>query len=88
MNFKPLFDRVLITREQEMTETPGGIIIPDMAKERPMQGTVKAYGPEVKKVKKDDKVLARKFAGYDIKLNEVDYLIIVEKDILGVLEDE
>ena len=88
MNFKPLFDRVLIEREPEMAITPGGIIIPDTSKERPMQGTVVMTGFDVTNVNPGDKVLARKFAGYDIKLNDVDYLIIVEKDILGVLEDE
>lgn len=88
MNFKPLFDRVLVEREPEMTETPGGILIPDTSQERPMYGTAILIGFDVKNVKKGDKVLCRKFAGFDIKLNEVDYLIIVEKDILGVLEDD
>jgi len=88
MNFTPLFDRVLVEREPEMGITPGGIIIPDTSKERPMQGTVISTGFDVTNVTPGDKVLCRKFAGFDIKLNDVDYLIIVEKDILGVVTDE
>ena len=89
MNFTPLFDRVLIAREEEM-ETFGDegiLVVPESYREKPMQGTVIAIGFEVENVQVGDKVLARKFAGFDIKLGDVDYLIIVERDILGVLND-
>lgn len=88
MNFKPLFDRVLVQREPEMAVTSGGIIIPDTSKERPMQGEVVSIGFDVKNVMPGDRVLARKFAGYDIKLDGIDYLIIVESDILGVVDND
>jgi len=90
MNFTPLFDRVLIQREDEM-ETIGDegiIVVPETAREKPMQGTVISIGFEVENVQPGDTILARKFAGFDIKLGDIDYLIIVEKDILGVLNDD
>lgn len=95
MKLKPLGDRVLVKRSDEADQkTAGGIIIPDTAKEKPIQGTVKAAGPGNLKedgtrtpleVKEGDEVLFGKYAGTEIKLDGVEYLIMRESDILGIL---
>jgi chaperonin GroES len=94
MNVKPLYDRVLVSRSTEEEKTKGGIIIPDSAKEKPIQGEIIAVGQgriaengEVRplQVKVGDKVLFGKYAGTDIKLEGEDYLILREDDILGVV---
>jgi len=91
---RPLYDRVLVRRSEEEEKTAGGIIIPDSAKEKPIQGEIVAVGQgrvtdngEVRplQVKTGDKVLFGKYAGTDIKLEGKDYLIMREDDILGVL---
>ena len=95
MAFRPLHDRVLIRRVEQEAKTAGGIIIPDTAKEKPMEGEVIAVGPgsrdETGKlqpldVKAGDHVLFGKWAGTEIKLNGEDLLILKESDVLGVLE--
>lgn len=95
MNIKPLHDRVLVRRIDEVTKTSGGIIIPDTAKEKPSEGVVEAVGegrvtPEGKiialSVKVGDRVLFGKYAGTEVKLNGEDRLIITEKDILAIVE--
>lgn len=95
MNIKPLHDRVLVRRIDEVTKTSGGIIIPDTAKEKPSEGVVEAVGegrvtPEGKiialSVKVGDCVLFGKYAGTEVKLNGEDRLIITEKDILAIVE--
>lgn len=95
MKVRPLQDRVLVKRTEEAEKTAGGIIIPDSAKEKPQQGEVIAVGKgkvlengtkiELD-VKPGDKILFSKYAGSDIKLDGVEYLIMREDDILGVLE--
>ena len=94
MQMRPLYDRVLVRRSEEEEKTAGGIIIPDSAKEKPIQGEIVAVGQgrvtdngEVRplQVKTGDKVLFGKYAGTDIKLEGKDYLIMREDDILGVL---
>ena len=86
---KPLADRVLIEAAPAETKTASGIIIPDTAKEKPLQGTVIAVGPgktdEPTTVKVDDKVLYGQYSGQEIKLDGKDYLIMKEADIYGVL---
>ena len=96
MAFRPLHDRVLIQRIEQEDTTRGGIIIPDTAKEKPMQGEVIAVGPGAKSedgtvtpldVKTGDRVLYGKFAGTEINIDGEDYLVLRESDIMGVLED-
>ena len=95
MKIRPLHDRVLIKRVEEESKTKGGIIIPDTAKEKPMEGIVVAVGPgAVDKdgkrrepdVKKNDKILFSKYSGTDVKLDGVDHMIMREEDILAVVE--
>jgi chaperonin GroES len=95
MKFRPLHDRVVVRRVEEESKTKGGIIIPDTAKEKPMQGEVIAVGPGARDeagklvpldVKKGDRVLFGKWSGTEIKIDGVDVLVMKESDILGVLE--
>ena len=96
MKVRPLHDRIIIERIDEGEQKVGGIIIPDTAKEKPMQGKVIAVGKgRVEKdgkvtpldVKTDDVVLFGKYAGQEIKVDGNDYLIIREEEVLGVIED-
>jgi chaperonin GroES len=95
MKVKPLNDRVLVVRVEEEKQTAGGIIIPDTAKEKPMEGKVVAAGPgkldkNGKRVpmelKKGDRVLFSKYGGTEIKIDGVENLFMREDDILGVIE--
>jgi chaperonin GroES len=95
MKFRPLHDRVVVRRVKEDTKTKGGIIIPDTAQEKPMQGEIIAIGPggrdEVGKlipidVKVGDVVLFGKWSGTEVKLDGDEYLIMKEPDIMGVIE--
>jgi chaperonin GroES len=95
MKFRPLHDRVVIRRVEEDTKTSGGIIIPDTAKEKPMQGEVVAVGPggrdEAGKlvpldVKVGDRVLFGKWSGTEVKIDGEELVIMKESDIFGVIE--
>jgi chaperonin GroES len=95
MKFRPLHDRVVVRRIEEDTKTAGGIIIPDTAKEKPMQGEVIAAGPGARDesgrivpldVKKGDRVLFGKWSGTEVKIDGEELLIMKESDILGVIE--
>ena len=95
MKFRPLHDRVLIRRIDEADKTKGGIIIPDTAKEKPMEGEIVAVGPGARDeagklvpldVKKGDRILFGKWSGTEIKLNGEDLLIMKESDIMGIIE--
>lgn len=95
MKVKPLNDRVLVVRVEEEQKTKGGIIIPDTAKEKPMEGKVVAAGlgkqdEKGKRVPMDikmgDRVLFSKYAGTEIKVDGVEHLFMREDDILGVIE--
>jgi chaperonin GroES len=95
MQFRPLHDRVVVRRIEEDERTPGGIIIPDTAKEKPQQGEVIAIGPGARDekgevqpldVKAGDRVLFGKWSGSEVKLDGEELLIMKESDILGVLE--
>jgi len=97
MQFRPLHDRVVVKRIEAEEKTAGGIIIPDTAKEKPQQGEVIAVGPggcdETGKlipidVKAGDRVLFGKWSGTEVKLDGVEYLIMKESDIMGVLIGE
>ena len=94
MKFRPLHDRVVVRRVEEDMKTAGGIIIPDTAKEKPMQGEVIAVGPGARDesgklvpldVKKGDKVLFGKYSGSEVNVDGEEHLIIREEDILGIL---
>ena len=94
MNFKPLHDRVLVRRVESDQKTAGGIIIPDTAQEKPMEGEVLEIGSgardEVGKlvpldVKKGDKILFGKWSGTEVKMNGEEYLIMKESDIMGII---
>ena len=95
MKVKPLNDRVLVVRVEEEQKTRGGIIIPDTAKEKPMEGKVVAVGAGKQDekgkrvpldIKAGDRVLFSKYAGTEIKIEGVEHLFMREDDILGVLE--
>ncbi len=86
MKFKPLKDRVFLKYSEESEKTSGGLYIPDAAKEKPQRGTVEAVGSEVKEVKVGSTVLFDKYSGSKINIDNVEYLIIKEEDILGIVE--
>jgi len=89
VNIKPLADRVLIEPMAAETKTASGIYIPDTAKEKPQQGKIVAVGPGTKDekvtVKVGDKVLYGKYAGTELKLEGVDYLMMRESDVLAIV---
>jgi chaperonin GroES len=95
MSFRPLHDRVVVRRVEEEQKSAGGIIIPDTAKEKPMQGEVVAVGPGARNeageivpldVKVGDRVLFGKWSGTEVKIDGDELLIMKESDIMGVLE--
>lgn len=95
--FRPLQDRILVRRVEAEEKTPGGIIIPDTVKEKPVEGEVLAVGPGARDdtgtirpldVKVGDRVLFGKWAGTEVLINGEDRLILKESDILGVIEDD
>ena len=97
MKFRPLHDRIVVKRIDAEAKSAGGIIIPDTAKEKPSQGEVIAVGPggrdEAGKlipidVKVGDRVLFGKWSGTEVKLDGVEYLIMKESDIMGVIVEE
>jgi chaperonin GroES len=96
MKFRPLHDRVVVKRVEEEQKTKGGLIIPDTAKEKPMQGEVLAVGPGARNEKGDlapmsvqagDRVLFGKWSGTEVKLDGDELLIMKESDIMGVLDE-
>src|SRR5687767_10677678 len=95
MKFRPLHDRVLFRRLEGEEKTAGGIIIPDTAKEKPMEGEVVAVGPGARSedgklhaldVKAGDRVLFGKWSGTEVKIEGTDYLILKESDVMGIIE--
>ena len=95
MGFRPLHDRVVIRRVEAEEKTTGGIIIPDTAKEKPMEGEVVAVGPGARDetgkvqpldIKSGDRVLFGKWSGTEVKLDGEDLIIMKESDIMGVIE--
>ena len=94
MKFRPLHDRVLVRRVESDEKTPGGIIIPDTAQEKPQQGTVVAAGPGKisdsgtlveMSVKSGDKILYGKYSGTEVNVAGTDYIIMRESDILAIM---
>ena len=95
MNLKPLHDRVLVERVEQEDKTKGGIIIPDTAQEKPMEGKVLAAGSGARNengqvvaldVKKGDRILFGKWSGTEVKVDGKDLLIMKESDIMGIIE--
>ena len=96
MKFRPLHDRVVLKRIEAEEKTAGGIIIPDTAKEKPQQGEVVAVGPGGRDesgklipidLKAGDRVLFGKWSGTEVKIDGVEYLIMKESDVMGVLTE-
>ena len=94
MKFKPLHDRVLVKRVESDEKTAGGIIIPDTAQEKPMEGEVLEVGSGARDesgklvpldVKRGDKILFGKWSGTEVKMNGEEYLIMKESDIMGII---
>ena len=95
MKFRPLHDRVVVKRVEEEGKTKGGIIIPDTAKEKPMEGEIVSVGPGARDengklvpldVKAGDRILFGKWSGTEIKLDGEDLLIMGESDVMGVID--
>jgi chaperonin GroES len=95
MKFRPLHDRVVVRRVEQEQKTAGGIIIPDTAKEKPMEGEVVAVGPGARDesgalrpldVKAGDRILFGKWSGTEVKLDGEELLIMKESDIMGIIE--
>ena len=95
MKLRPLQDRILVKRVEEEEKTKGGIIIPDTAKEKPAEGKVEAVGngkvgDDGKRIpvelKKGDRILFGKYSGSEVKIEDKEYLIMREDDVLGVIE--
>ncbi len=95
MKLRPLQDRILVQRVEEETTTRGGIIIPDTAKEKPIEGKVIAIGKgktgdDGKRIaletKKGDRILFGKYGGTEVKIDGEEYLIMREDDVLGIIE--
>ena len=95
MKVRPLYDRLIVKRLEEEEKTKGGIIIPDTAKEKPIEGKVIAVGEgRIKKdgtkismeIKKGDRVLFAKYAGTEIKMEGEEYLMMKEDDVLAIIE--
>ncbi|TAH35444.1 MAG: co-chaperone GroES [Alphaproteobacteria bacterium] len=95
MKFRPLHDRVLVKRVESETKTAGGIIIPDSAQEKPMEGEVVSVGTGNRDesgklvpldVKAGDRILFGKWSGTEVKMDGTEYLIMKESDIMGIIE--
>ena len=97
MKFRPLHDRVVVRRLEAEEKTVGGIIIPDTAKEKPMEGEVVAVGPGARNdkgelvtpdVKAGDRILFGKWSGTEVKIDGEELLIMKESDIMGIIEGQ
>src|SRR5438094_7646150 len=95
MGFRPLHDRVVVRRIEAEEKTAGGIIIPDTAKEKPMEGEIVSVGPGARgedgklhalDVKKGDRILFGKWSGAEIKLDGEELIIMKESDVMGIIE--
>jgi chaperonin GroES len=94
MSFRPLYDRILVKRNDSNEKTSGGIILPEAAKEKPVEGSVIAVGEGTRKedgsvvplsVKVGDRVLFTKWGGNEVTIDDQEYLIMKESDVLGIL---
>lgn len=82
---KPLADRVVATREEAATKTASGLYLPSNAKEKPAYATVQAVGPEVKNLKKGDKIVYKEYSVTELKIEGQEYLLVKEEDVLATL---
>jgi chaperonin GroES len=82
---KPLADRVVAVREAQKTQTASGIYLPDNAKEKPVLADVVAIGPDVKGIKKGDKIIYKEYSTTELTIDGTEYLIIKEEDILATV---
>ena len=88
MAFEPLKDRLLVIPEEQATTTASGLYIPDTAKEKPLQGKVVAVGPDAKEdgINVDDTVVFANFSGMEITIEGQEYLILLSKEVLGLIK--
>lgn len=84
MELKPLADRIVAVKEQEVTQTKSGILLGE-AKEAPAYAVVKSVGPDVKTVKKGDKIVYKNYSTTDVKIDDAEYIIVKEEDVLATL---
>lgn len=82
----PLADRVVAVREEAKTQTASGIYLPDSSKEKPVTAKVQAIGADVKHVKVGDKIVYKEYSTTELKINDVEYLIVKEEDILATVK--
>lgn len=82
---KPLADRVVATREEAATKTASGLYLPSNAKEKPAYAVVQAVGPDVKGIKKGDKIVFKEYSTTELKIDSKEYLIVKEEDVLATL---
>jgi chaperonin GroES len=96
MKFRPLQDRILVERVESEEKTSGGIILPDSAKEKPQQGKVVSVGPGKRdetgklippEIKAGDRILFGKYTGTEIKIDAIEYIIMREEEVFGLIED-
>lgn len=82
---KPLGDRVVATREEISNKTVSGLYLPDSAKEKPVLAVIAAVGPEVKTLKKGDRIVYKEYSTTELKVDGTEYLIVKEEDVLATL---
>lgn len=82
---KPLADRVVAVREEAKTQTASGIYLPDTAKEKPVLAKVEAVGPDVKGIKKGDRIIYKEYSTTELKIDGTEYLIVKEEDVLATV---
>ena len=82
---KPLKDRVIAFKEQPKEKTASGLLLPSDSKEKPAYAVVESVGPDVKEIKKGDKIIYKEYSGTNVKINDNEYLILDEKDILATM---
>lgn len=82
---KPLADRVVATREEAATKTASGLYLPSNAKEKPAYAVVEAVGPDVKAIKKGDKIVFKEYSTTELKVDNKEYLLVKEEDVLATL---
>ena len=86
MTLKPLQDRIVAKKETPAEKTASGFFMPGDAKEKPSYATVESVGPDVKHVKKGDKIIFKEYSTTDVKLNNQDYFIVKEEDVLATID--
>lgn len=82
---KPLADRVVAVREEAKNQTASGIYLPDTAKEKPVAAVVQAVGPDVKGIKKGDKIIYKEYSTTELKVDGTEYIIVKEEDVLATV---